>query len=37
MPYLCPVAWRRRPFPCIVWHQIRFELLGLVAGAGRHR
>ncbi|MGH3833348.1 MAG: hypothetical protein ACRDRS_23425 [Pseudonocardiaceae bacterium] len=26
------VAWRRRPFPCAVWHQIRFDLLGLVAG-----
>jgi hypothetical protein len=31
------VTWRRRPFPCIVWHQIRFDLLGLFAGAGRHR
>jgi hypothetical protein len=20
--------WRRRPFPCVVWHQIRGELLG---------
>ncbi|MGH3852623.1 MAG: hypothetical protein ACRDR6_03815 [Pseudonocardiaceae bacterium] len=29
------VAWRRRPFPCAVWHQIRFDLLGLVAGACR--
>ncbi|MGH3920341.1 MAG: hypothetical protein ACRDSG_15095 [Pseudonocardiaceae bacterium] len=28
---------RRRPFPCIVWHQIRCDLLGLFAGAGRHR
>jgi hypothetical protein len=31
------VTGRRRPFPCIVWHQIRFDLLGLFAGAGRHR
>ena len=31
------MAWRRRPFPCIVWHQIRFDLLGLLAGGGRHR
>ncbi|MGH3888887.1 MAG: hypothetical protein ACRDSZ_20415 [Pseudonocardiaceae bacterium] len=31
------VTGRRRPFPCIVWHQIRFDLLGLFAGSGRHR
>jgi hypothetical protein len=31
------MTWRRRPFPCIVWHQVRFDLLGLFAGAGRHR
>ncbi|MGH4007428.1 MAG: hypothetical protein ACRDTH_04545 [Pseudonocardiaceae bacterium] len=31
------VTGRRRPFPCIVWHQIRFDLLGLFAGTGRHR
>ena len=31
------VAGRRRPFPCVVWHQVRFDLLGLFAGAGRHR
>jgi hypothetical protein len=31
------VTGRRRPFPCIVWHQVRFDLLGLFAGAGRHR
>jgi hypothetical protein len=31
------VAGRRRPFPCIVWHQIRCDLLGLFAGAGRHQ
>jgi hypothetical protein len=29
--------WRRRSFPCIVWHQIHCDLLGLSAGAGRHR
>ncbi|MGH3871105.1 MAG: hypothetical protein ACRDSR_06235 [Pseudonocardiaceae bacterium] len=31
------VTWRRRPFPCIVWHQIHCDLLGLVAATGRHR
>ncbi|MGH3997997.1 MAG: hypothetical protein ACRDTJ_11110, partial [Pseudonocardiaceae bacterium] len=31
------VAWRRRPFPCVVWHQIRGDLLGLFAGGHRHR
>ncbi|MGH3976935.1 MAG: hypothetical protein ACRDS9_26990 [Pseudonocardiaceae bacterium] len=30
------VIGRRRPFPCIVWHQIRFDLLGLFASASRH-
>ena len=30
------VTWRRPAFPCTVWHQIRFDLLGLFAGAGRH-
>ncbi|MGH3872537.1 MAG: hypothetical protein ACRDSR_13695 [Pseudonocardiaceae bacterium] len=34
----CPrVTGRRRPFPCIVWHQIRIQLLGLFAGGGQHR
>lgn len=28
---------RRRPFPCVVWHQIRNDLLGLFAGGDRHR
>lgn len=28
---------RRRSFPCIVWHQIRNELLGLFTGGDRHR
>ncbi len=32
----CSRAWRRRPFPCTVWHQIRGELLGLFAGS-HHR
>ncbi len=31
------VRGRRRPFPCVVWHQIHCDLLGLVAGGGRHR
>ncbi len=31
------VTGRRRPFPCIVWHQIRGELLGQFADGGRHR
>lgn len=31
------VTGRRRPFPCIVWHQIRGELLGQFASGGRHR
>lgn len=30
-------AWRCRPFPCIVWHQIHGELLGLFARAGHHQ
>lgn len=30
------VAWRRRSFPCIVWHQIRSDLLGLFAGSNRN-
>ncbi len=28
---------RRRPFPCVVWHQIRGDLLGHFADGGRHR
>ena len=28
-------AWRCRPFPCIVWHQVRGELLGLFASSRR--
>ncbi|MGH3812477.1 MAG: hypothetical protein ACRDUV_08480 [Pseudonocardiaceae bacterium] len=34
--HTCRRAWRRRSFPCIVWHQIRGELLGLFAD-GHHR
>ena len=30
-------TWRRRPFPCIVWHQIRGDLLGLFIDGNRHR
>ncbi len=29
--------WRRRPFPCTVWHQVRNQLLGVFASNGRHR
>ncbi len=29
--------WRRRVFPCLVWHQIRGELLGVFASADRRR
>jgi len=29
--------WRHRSFPCLVWHQIRNELIGVLAGHGRHR
>lgn len=29
--------WRRPPFPCIVWHQVRGVLLGHLAGRGHHR
>lgn len=29
--------WRRRRFPCVVWHQIRGELLGHLAFSGAHR
>jgi len=28
---------RHPPFPCIVWHQIRSELLGQFTSSGRHR
>lgn len=29
--------WRRRPFPCVVWRQIRGELLGHLTIGGGHR
>jgi hypothetical protein len=29
--------WRRRRFPCVVWRQIRGELLGHLALGGSHR
>ncbi|MGH8571884.1 MAG: hypothetical protein ACREX8_04820 [Gammaproteobacteria bacterium] len=29
--------WRRRRFPCVVWHQIRGELLGHRNLSGAHR
>ena len=29
--------WRRRRFPCLVWRQIRGELLGHLAASGFHR
>ncbi|HKR51679.1 MAG TPA: hypothetical protein VJT72_19270 [Pseudonocardiaceae bacterium] len=30
------VRGRRRLFPCVVWHQIHCDLLGLFAGTGRY-
>ena len=29
-------TWRRPPFPCVVWHQVRGELLGPDAGRRHH-
>ena len=29
--------WRRRPFPCTVWHQIHVELLDVLTDSGHHR
>jgi hypothetical protein len=29
-------TWRHPAFPCMVWHQIRGELLGVFASGGRH-
>ncbi|MGH3812520.1 MAG: hypothetical protein ACRDUV_08695 [Pseudonocardiaceae bacterium] len=29
--------WRRRRFPCLVWRQVRGELLGHLATSGLHR
>lgn len=28
--------WRRPPFPCIVWHQVRGELLGVIRRTRTH-
>jgi hypothetical protein len=30
-------TWRRRRFPCVVWHQIRGNLFGLFSGDSRQR
>ncbi len=30
-------AGRRRPFPCLVWHEIHLGLLGVLASSGCHR
>ncbi|MGH3838674.1 MAG: hypothetical protein ACRDSF_23720, partial [Pseudonocardiaceae bacterium] len=35
VPHRPRMTWRRRPFPCIVWYQIRFDLLGLITDPGR--
>ncbi len=32
-----PHLWRRRPFPCLVWHQVRCDLLGPLVDRSRHR
>ena len=29
--------WRRRAWPCVVWTQIHYELVGPFAGGGHHR
>jgi hypothetical protein len=29
--------WRRRRFPCVVWRQVRGELLGHLTPTGAHR
>lgn len=28
--------WRRRPWPCVVWTQVGYELLGPYFGRGNH-
>lgn len=33
----CQHLWRRRPWPCTVWMQIHYELVGSFAGCGHHR
>lgn len=29
--------WRRRPWPCAIWRQVHYELVGPFAGSGHHR
>ena len=29
--------WRHRSWPCVIWTQIHYELLGPFAGGGHHR
>jgi hypothetical protein len=31
------LTWRRQPFPCLVWHQIHCDLLGLFADTSRRQ
>lgn len=29
--------WRRRSWPCVVWRQVHYELIGPFGGGGHHR